>query len=273
MSSDLTVTPFSRTSFSRSLSVMMASRSSLSVMSADARSWRNCCSSCAVMGSPSTVAMMRSTTSARPDPTARTATTASALPQPRLMAAHRVSRRSEALQERSQLGDHAVVVRRGRTERERRAARQPQRALGTSHLLQQRLHAHWCGVVELDHDRVPAAAGRDHAEVLQPAAELHHAEQRGDQRRARAGAVLQLGGDRLEGGDPPDAGQTLVDDQSLADVRDIALRDVGRDAELDLRLEVGLRMLTAQLAHRLLEQMGVELEPDGRDVPRLLLSQ
>src|SRR5262249_19336532 len=70
-----------------------------------------------------------------------------------------------------------------------------------------------------------------------------------------------------------DAGEALVDDEALAHVRDVALRDVRRDAELNLRLDVGLPLLPAQLAHRLLEQVRVELEADGRDVPRLLLAE
>src|SRR5262245_14884517 len=84
---------------------------------------------------------------------------------------------------------------------------------------------------------------------------------------------VSTGGDRLQVGHAADPGQTLVDDQPLAHVRDVALGNVCRDAELDLGLQVRLRMLAAQLAHRLLEQMGVELEPDRRDVAGLLLSQ
>src|SRR5262249_57107240 len=56
-------------------------------------------------------------------------------------------------------------------------------------------------------------------------------------------------------------------------VRNVALGNVRRDAELDLGLQVRLRMLAPQLAHRLLEEMGVELQPDRRDVSGLLLSQ
>src|SRR5262249_58982165 len=65
----------------------------------------------------------------------------------------------------------------------------------------------------------------------------------------------------------------FVEDEPLADVGDVALGYVGRDAELDLGLEVRLRVLAAQLAYRLLEQVGVELEADGRDVSRLLLPE
>ena len=38
-------------------------------------------------------------------------------------------------------------------------------------------------------------------------------------------------------------------------------------------LDVGPDLLAAQLAHRLLEQVRVELEPDRGDVPRLLLAE
>src|SRR5262245_28733789 len=244
MSSDLTSIFLSTTSFSKSLSVIRASSAWCAVSSFTELAPRYSSTSCTVMGSPSTVAMIRFTTSARPDPAgsaetiATTATTERQPPQ--LMAGHRLSRRSEALQERTQLCDRAVVVGGRRTHGERRSARETQPALAGSHLLQHRLYGHRRAVVELEHDGVASPACRDHAQVLEPPPQLHDLEQRVHQRRDRPVAVLQLGGDRVQVGHAADAGEALVDDEALAHVRDVALGNVRRDAELNLRLDVGL---------------------------------
>src|SRR5215510_1928674 len=131
------------------------------------------------MGSPSTVAMMRSTTSARPVTAAESATTiataAETSGRPCLMAGDRLSRRSAALQGRTiqrltdgaYLGDDPVVIGRGRPDGQGRAAGQPQPAVPTAHRLEQGLHRHRGIVVELEHDGVAAPACRRDAQILE----------------------------------------------------------------------------------------------------------
>src|SRR5438045_4100716 len=81
------------------------------------------------------------------------------------------------------------------------------------------------------------------------------------------------GGERIEVRQTADAREPLVDDQPLAHVGDVRLRDERGDPQLDLRLHLGLRRLATRLPHRLLQHVGVELEADGRDVAGLLLAE
>ena len=178
------------------------------VRAALARRARYSSTSCTVMGSPSTVAMIRFTTSARPDPAARTvqtiATTASTLPAAAHgegIGYHGTERRARSLHVPTTAAQPAW-----RDSARARAARRSSpswsvaagrtasadplvsrsRPLLAADLLQQRLDRHRRGVVELEHDGVAAAARGDHPQVLQPAPQLHHPQQRVDQRRESA---------------------------------------------------------------------------------------
>ena len=85
-----------------------------------------------------------------------------------------------------------------------------------------------------------------------------------------AEAVEQLVADAIDLGVVAAARQALVEHQALAHVGDVVLGQARGHRQADLRVDLGLVRLAAQLVDRLLEHLHVGLVADGGEVARLL---
>ena len=102
------------------------------------------------------------------------------------------------------------------------------------------------------------------------AADVHRRDQILDQRRHRTASIANLVAQIVEVLLRLGARQPPVKDEPLVFIGHIMVRNVGRDAETQLGLEIGPLRLAAQLRNRLLHHLGVQLEADRRDLAVLL---
>ena len=89
----------------------------------------------------------------------------------------------------------------------------------------------------------------------------------------RAVAILHLVHDIVNRGRIGSKAEPLVEAQALADVLHVVLGHESRDGDLHLGLHRLLRRLTRQFAHRLCQQLTVQLKSDGLDVTVLVIAE
>src|SRR5579875_634123 len=115
--------------------------------------------------------------------------------------------------------------------------------------------------------------GAHDEQLLHLAPDAHRGRQVIDQCRQRSETIAQLVAQLIEIAVAFRARHTAVQDQPLVFVRYEVLRDVGRDAEAEFGLEVGMLRFAAKLVNRLLHHLGVQLEPYRRDLTGLLAAK
>ena len=103
--------------------------------------------------------------------------------------------------------------------------------------------------------------------------EIHHREQPACLRRDRPEAVSQLLGEVPEAFGIRDGQEALVQIQPEGGVGDVALREEPLGAQANDGVHRDLGRLPLQLANRVLDELGVQVETHGRNVARLLRSQ
>ena len=127
--------------------------------------------------------------------------------------------------------------------------------------------------MKVQRHHVVLAIHRGHQRAAQDAAQVHHVDEAVDQFGRRAEAVFHFVGQRVEVVAVRHVGQLLVEHQTLVDVGNVRLGQVGRHADVDFRFDGHLDGAAAQFVDGLFQHLGVEFVADRGHAPRLLLAQ